>query len=162
MGDHGTVLKHGLHSQGVIRVPFIWNDPDVMAGDDTAIHGSAIDFAPTLLQHAGVKIPVGMQGRDLLAEAAEDLPVLVEDAGIAFASKDGRTATRTLVFEGWRISVFEGSELGELYDLGADPHEFTNLWADPSAAAQKSRMLHCLIKQQMSLTDTSLISTHQA
>ena len=161
MGDHGTVLKHGLHSHGLIRVPLIWCDPAGEAGT-ADIQGSAIDFAPTLLQRAGIKCPVGMQGRDLLASEAENLPVLIEDAGLAFASDDGRTASRTLVHEGWRMSVFEGSDLGELYDLAEDPHELTNLWADPSAAAQKASLMHRLVERQIALRDTSLLSTHQA
>ena len=162
MGDHGTMLKHGVHNHGVIRVPLIWHDPKRDAPAVTGIQGSAIDFAPTLLQRAGLKCPVGMQGRDLLAPDAQNLPVLIEDAGLGFASDDGRTAFRTLVHEGWRISVFEGSDLGELYDLDDDPHELRNLWADPSAREVKSSMLLQMIDRQMSLRDTSLVPTHQA
>ena len=137
MGDHGTVLKHGLHSHGLIRVPLIWADPRRAGASVSSRQGSAIDFAPTLLQSAGIACPVGMQGRDLLAEDAAELPVLIEDAGLAFASDDGRTASRTLVHDGWRMTVFEGSDLGELYDLAADPSELSNLWADPGFAARK-------------------------
>ena len=50
MGDHGTVLKGGVHSHGLIRVPLIWSDPVNRGMDVTGIQGSAIDFAPTLLQ----------------------------------------------------------------------------------------------------------------
>ena len=162
MGDHGTVLKHGLHSQGLIRVPLIWHDPARPKEVSSDLQGSAIDFAPTLLQRAGIKCPQGMQGRDLLAPHAENLPVLIEDAGLAFASDDGRTASRTLVHEGWRMSVFEGSDLGELYDLADDPHELRNLWADPAAASEKARLMHHLVERQMALRDTSLMPTHQA
>lgn len=162
MGDHGTVLKHGVHSQGVIRVPFIWCDPGTDRIGDIELHGSAIDFAPTLLQRAGVKIPVGMQGRDLLAARAEDLPVLIEDSGLAMAGKDGRTAICSLVHGGWRMSVFEGSDLGELFHLQSDPHELQNLWANPTAQDQKTRMLHQLAQRQIALRDTSLVPTHQA
>lgn len=161
MGDHGTVLKHGLHSHGLIRVPLIWADPRREAGV-SSLQGNAIDFAPTLLQAAGIKCPVGMQGRDLLAEDAADLPVLIEDSGLAFASDDGQTASRTLVHQGWRMSIFEGSDLGELYDLEADPHELSNLWADPAVAARKADMMQYLALRMIDLRDTSLLSTHQA
>jgi len=162
MGDHGTVLKHGLHSQGVIRMPFIWSDPARATGQHMALQASAIDIAPTILQRAGLKCPVGMQGQDLLSEEAQNLPVLIEDAGLAIASQDGRTAFRSLIHEGWRMTLFEGHEIGELYDLENDPHELCNLWSDPEAFQQKATMLYHLAERQIALRDTSLLSTHQA
>jgi arylsulfatase A-like enzyme len=162
MGDHGTVLKHGLHSHGLIRVPLIWADPRRAGASVSKLQGSAIDFAPTLLQSAGIACPVGMQGRDLLAPDAADLPVLIEDAGLAFASVDGLTASRTLVHEGWRMTVFEGAGLGELYDLGADPSELSNLWAEPAFAARKAELMQQLVLRQIALRDISLQPTHQA
>ncbi len=162
MGDHGTVLKHGLHSQGLIRVPLIWCDPMSGKRGVRDLPGSAIDFAPTLLARAGLQPPIGMQGQDLLAGEAETLPVLIEDAGLAFADPAGRTASRTLVHDAWRLTVFEGSDLGELYDLQGDPHELRNLWADAEAAPRRSEMLHRLAERQMALQDAALIATHQA
>lgn len=161
MGDHGTVLKHGVHSHGLIRVPLIWAAPD---GEETTtdIQGSAIDFAPTVLARVGVQHPIGMQGRDLLAEDAENLPVLIEDAGLSFADKGGQTASRTLVNDNWRLTLFEGSALGELYDLGTDPHELSNLWTDAAASERKSEMLLMLAERQMALQAAELIPTHQA
>jgi arylsulfatase A-like enzyme len=107
-------------------------------------------------------MPTGMQGRDLLAADATNQPVLIEDAGLAFADPHGQTASRTLVHDHWRMTVFEGSDLGELYNLSADPHELSNLWSVAQSAAQKAEMMHRLVERQMALQDTSLVSTHQA
>ncbi|MEZ5751816.1 MAG: sulfatase-like hydrolase/transferase [Paracoccaceae bacterium] len=162
MGDHGTMLKHGLHTQGVIRVPFLWADPQGAQGV-TQIHGSAIDFAPMVLQRAGIRVPVGMQGQDLLAGDARDLPVLIEDPGMGvYGDPDADTSIRSVVHGGWRLSVFEGSDLGELYDLNTDPDELRNLWAEPAAAAQKFVMMQHMLQRQMALRDTALLATHQA
>ena len=162
MGDHGTVLKGGLHSHGLIRVPLIWSDPANRKTDVTGIQGSAIDFAPTLLQKAGLKVPHGMQGRDLLADDVKNLPVLIEDSGLVMASDDGRTAFWSLVHDSWRMSVFEGSDLGELFNLGVDPDELDNLWADPAATSQKMAMMQLLIDRKIALRSKSLVPTHQA
>ena len=162
LGDHGTVLKHGLHSHGLIRVPLIWRDPVRLQPIVGSIQGSAIDFAPTLLQRAGLKCPLGMQGRDLLDESAENLPVLIEDSGLSFASDDSQTASRTLVHNGWRMTVFEGFGGGELYDLATDPHELDNRWSDAAARDQRSAMMQALIDRQMALRNASLVPTHQA
>ena len=38
----------------------------------------------------------------------------------------------TMYFDGrYKLSVYHGHNLGELYDLAEDPHEFDNLWDDP-------------------------------
>src|SRR5690606_28283301 len=40
MGDHGLMLKGPIHYQGVVRVPFIWNDPGMSEHGRTAALGS--------------------------------------------------------------------------------------------------------------------------
>jgi arylsulfatase A-like enzyme len=164
MGDHGTVLKQGLHYNSIIRVPFIWSDPRAVNGHTaTNLQGSAIDFAPTILQRAGLKVPIGMQGIDLFAEDTENRPVLIEDQGTQiYLHGDAQSATLSLVHNSWRISIFEGEDIGELFDLDNDPNEMSNLWVEPNAAAKKSDMLHLLALQQLKLRDRSLCATAQA
>ena len=162
MGDHGTVLKGGVHSHGLIRVPLIWSDPQSYSDKISKIQGSAIDFAPTLLHKAGLKTPYGMQGRNLFAGDVKNLPILIEDSGYAMASDDGQTAYCSIVHNRWRMTIFEGSELGELFNLEEDPYELTNLWFDSAASSKKLEMMHLLIDRQIALRSKSLAPTHQA
>lgn len=165
MGDHGTVLKMGLHYQSVIRVPFIWRDT---AGRRTAgvstRQASAIDFAPTLLQRAGLRIPVGMQGDDVFANDEPGAPILIEDPGIAvFADADARSAITTLVHDGWRMSLLENApDWGELYDLNADPGETFNLWNVQTAKDRKLMMLEAMARRQIALRNLTLCPTARA
>ncbi|MGB0577991.1 MAG: sulfatase/phosphatase domain-containing protein [Alphaproteobacteria bacterium] len=157
-------MKQGLHYDGVIRVTFIWFDPRA-AGDQAAtdLQGSAIDFAPTVLQRAGLKVPIGMQGVDLFAADTENRPVLIEDQGTQiYVHGDSECAILSLVHEGWRLSLFEGEEIGELFDLNNDPSEMNNLWSAPIVADKKSALLHLLALQQLKLRDRSLCATAQA
>lgn len=165
MGDHGTVLKMGLHYQSVIRVPFLWRDtPQNRATGKSDRQASAIDFAPTILQRAGIKIPLGMQGLDILSETSPAPPILIEDPGIAvFADPDARSSITSLVDDGWRISLLEAApDWGELYDLRSDPNETRNLWDDPNCSAQKSRLLEAFARRQIALRDLSLCPTARA
>jgi arylsulfatase A-like enzyme len=165
MGDHGTVLKLGLHYRSVIRTPFLWRDTAGRRAQGVLERqASAIDLAPTILQRAGLRVPLGMQGRDILAGDAGDPPVLIEDPGIAvFADADARSAITTLVHEGWRLSLLEDApDWGELYDLRNDPEEIENRWSGPGAAAAKARMLEALARRQIDLRDLSLCPTGRA
>ena len=165
MGDHGTVLKLGLHYRSVIRVPFLWRETAGRRGPGVLeTQASAIDFAPTVLQRAGLQMPLGMQGRDILSPDAGEPPVLIEDPGISvFADADACSAITTLVHEGWRLSLLEDApDWGELYDLSADPDEVENRWSDPAAAGTKARLLEALARRQIALRDRSLCPTGRA
>ena len=163
MGDYGTVLKHGVHSRGLIRVPFIWFDPQRGGTGTVDTQASAIDFAPTLLQRAGIRLPIGIQGQDVLAPDAKDLPVLIEDPGMdVYSDPEADSSIRTLVHQGWRMSVFEGSHLGELYNVEEDPFELNNLWAHPASQTKKAELFELMVHRQIALRDKSLLATNQA
>ncbi|GGX45191.1 sulfatase family protein [Saccharospirillum salsuginis] len=165
MGDHGSLLKLGLHFQSVTRVPFIWRDPTnaERAGQCCTRLASAIDLAPTILQHAGLRVPVGMQGQNFLDQSSPAASVLIEDPGIeVFADADADSGIFTLVTQSWRLSLFEDHGDGELYNLVEDPHELNNLWNDRGFANIRASLEHQLLRRLIELRDKRLVASARA
>ncbi|MYN13472.1 sulfatase-like hydrolase/transferase [Pusillimonas sp. TS35] len=162
LGDHQLLWKGPIHYQSLIRTPFIWMDPT--RPNDHANGGalaSTIDVAATILDRVGITPYNGMQGKSLLplmagAQASLRDDILVEEEGqrIMFGF-DRRVRMRTLVNAEYRVSVYEGCEWGELYDLRADPMELENLWRSPGHAQVRQSMLHALALGMIEHSETS-------
>jgi len=166
LGDHQLMLKGPIHYRGLTRVPFIWREP---AGSGGAAGGrvseealaSTIDIAPTILERAGVAPFNGIQGRSLLplvggdGERVRDALVIEEEGQRVILGFNSRIRCRTLLMDGWRMTIYDGADWGELYNLADDPHELRNRWVDESANAVKARMLECLAYQMLGNVDTS-------
>ncbi|MYF07406.1 MAG: sulfatase-like hydrolase/transferase, partial [Rhodospirillaceae bacterium] len=110
MGDHGLMLKQGLHYQGVIRVPFIWADPAGVTGRRSDVLGGSIDIAQTILNRAGVAAAAGMQGFDIAGAAATGKQpgraglMIEEDCPGLHIDMDFGLRTWTLIHDGWRLT----------------------------------------------------------
>jgi hypothetical protein len=53
----------------------------------------------------------------------------------------------------YKLVVYHGHDVGELYDLEKDPNEFKNLWDDPSATSIKWDLTKRLFDATMIATD---------
>jgi arylsulfatase A-like enzyme len=162
MGDHQLMLKAPIHYQALIRVPLIWSDtPDRRATGRQANLAGTIDIAPTILDRAGVLAPNGMLGRSQLGVLGGGAPpvreaLLIEEEGQRTAfGFDRPVRMRTLLCEGHRLSLYEGVEWAELYDLRQDPLEMRNLWGDPAARKVERRMLERLAREMIAASETS-------
>lgn len=161
MGDHQLMLKGPVHYQGLVRVPFIWRDTaDRRSAARRDALAATIDIARTVLDRAGVVPFNGMQGVSLLP-VIERLgfvrqSVLIEEEGQrVYMGFPSRIRMRTLVTERARLSLFEGVDWAELYDLRADPREMRNLWRDPAASALEGEMIERLAREMIAASDTS-------
>lgn len=150
LGDHGLLYKGCRFFEGLVRVPLIWAWPAAFA---TGIVSDAlvelVDLAPTLLDAAGLAVPGAMQGRSLLPilEGRGDPHVHKPHVVSEYHDSMGSTPITTPVHASMyrdrqhKLVVYHGHELGELYDLEADPGEFDNLWSDAGARALKADLL---------------------
>ena len=68
----------------------------------------------------------------------------------------------TVRYEQYRLSLFQGFNWGELYDLGSDPGEFHNLWDDPASAQIKAQLLEQLARAEMAAVDNVPLPTGRA
>lgn len=63
-GSKGYIYETGLHMPLVVRIPEKWKDlVEVERGSSVSGFVSFIDFGPTLLRLAGLKVPKAMDGR---------------------------------------------------------------------------------------------------
>ena len=56
-------------------------------------------------------------------------------------------------YKRYRLSLFQGFEWGELYDLDADPGEFKNLWDDPNYSSQRAYLIEQLVRSSFANMD---------
>ena len=147
LGDHGLIQKGCRFYEGLVRVPLMLAWPDTIRRglvSDSLVE--LTDLAPTLLQAAGAPVPEWMQGRSLLPLASGGAdPRRHRDAVLCeyFDALDAPDATRATMYRErrYKLVVYHGHGLGELYDLEQDPGEFDNLWDDPAHAALKADLL---------------------
>lgn len=163
MGDHGLMLKLLLHYQGLIRVPFIWHDPQhPVAGAVDRGLASSIDISTTILARAGIQPYNGIQGRDLFNSDPPEVIIVEEDSQRTMIGFDRPQRVRTAVTERYRMSLRAGESWNELYDLRDDPHEIVNLYDDPAAARTRGELTEAMIRRMIELQDRSPLPAYRA
>jgi arylsulfatase A-like enzyme len=166
MGDHQLLLKGALHYRGLVRVPFIWSDPNV--GSQGIVNRGlcgTLDFANTVLARAGLQGHNGMQGANLMqavngGATGHDSLVIEEHQRRGYMGFKNNFRARSLITEDARLTLYEGADWGELYDLTKDPDEMNNLWNDPHSQRQRHELTERLARQMMELADSSPLATH--
>jgi arylsulfatase A-like enzyme/Ca2+-binding RTX toxin-like protein len=124
LGDKDHWHKFTLWDEAA-RAPFVLALPG--GGDDGARVEQVVelvDMMPTVLDLLGIPAPDGLSGRSL-RPFLED-PALL-DGGVAITTMYGSAAIRTNDYR--YIRYADGS--AELYDIAADPNQWTNLAAEP-------------------------------
>ncbi|MEM9231642.1 MAG: sulfatase-like hydrolase/transferase [Pseudomonadota bacterium] len=162
LGDHQLLFKGAEQYEQITRVPFIWADPQANGGERTDSIGQTQDIGTTILERATIEAPWGMQGQDLINGSDRSA------AFIQYAHQkpmDGlavRPHVHSVRDARYRLSVFQGMDWGELYDLDADPGEFNNLWGDAGATPVKLRLLEQLAQAEMAHVDQTPMPTGRA
>ncbi len=154
LGDHQLLLKGAEQYEQITRVPFIWTDPIGPQGERTGSIGQTHDIGTTILKRAKIEPAYGMQGIDLISGRKDAALIQYAHQKIM----DGlpiRPNVHTLRRDAYRLSVFQHTSWGELYDLGEDPGEFRNLWADPDSRDIKLSMLEDLARAELAAVDLS-------
>ena len=159
LGDRRLLLKGASLYQSIVRTPFLWADPKSSAravrSDALA---STIDLAATVLERAGLAPYRGLEGVSQLPALHGGAPAR-ENAFMQYdhqrgPSRPGRMLrTHGIVTKDWRVSIAEGIEGGELYDLRNDPDEFFNCWDGGSKLEDKCAMLERLARTEMESVD---------
>ena len=113
---------------------------------------------PTILQLAGERVPGYVEGRSLLpiltgeGDPSQHRETVRCEFYDALDQPDESRATM-LRNRRYKLSVYHGHGLGELYDLEKDPNEFDNLWDDPDHQAVKAELLHQSFDAAMKAVD---------
>ncbi len=117
LGEHLFWQKSNLHEE-VTRVPLIISAPGFQPGiTDSLVE--LVDMFPTLCELSGLEIPDSVQGKSLVPILKNPL-AKVRDS--AFYAHNG-TGIRT---NQWAYMRYN-DDSRELYDMQADPKQFTNL-----------------------------------
>ncbi len=167
--DHGSHFrtrngeyKRACH-EGCIRVPLVIQGPGFQGGQVVDRLASLIDLPQTVLAAGGATAPADWQGRPL-QQALAGVPDWPEEAFLQISESQVGRAIRTAR---WKYSVTAPDRKGWqdadapryvedfLYDLATDPHEATNLVANPAYATVRAELREQLIARMVAAGETA-------
>ena len=157
LGEHGWFDKRWMYEES-FRMPLVVRWPGAIpAGTASGALVQNLDFAPTLLDAAGVAVPADMQGKSMLpllraggaadkagAEPFRDAVYyrFEESKGPHTVPRhEGAATSRYKLIRFLDLKDAVGRPLLELYDLEVDPSERTSLAGRAEHAALESDML---------------------
>ncbi len=162
LGDHGLLEKGCRFYEGLVRVPLIFHAPArFQQGLQSHALVELLDKTATIVELCGLDPPEYQQGRSLLpilrGESSPDHHrdfVRCEYFDALDSHFTGGSGTFATMYRNrrYKLCVYHGHNLGELYDLEQDPWEFDNLWDDPAHQQTKLELLHASFDQTMLLT----------
>jgi len=94
-----------------------------------------------------------MQGRDL-NKSHRDHAYIQYEAQLELPGLGLRPYVFTIRDARYRLSLFQGLDLGELYDLETDAGKFENLWDDPDHSQVHSGLIKQLARSSFASNDT--------
>jgi len=157
LGDHNWFDKRFMYEES-LRMPFLVRFPGhIKAGAVSRSMILNVDFAPTLMEFAGLEIPADIQGRSFAAVLRGREP------------KDWRTAMYYRYYhypqdhrvqphyglrtERYKLIYFNKIDQWELFDLRRDPRELKNVYSDPAQAGTIKRLKEELYGLKKELKD---------
>ena len=159
LGDHGLLLKGCRFYEGAIHVPLIISWPghfrEGLCSDALV---ELTDIVPTLLEADGLPVPENVHGLSLLPLLSGRTDPQVHRDFVRCEYHDAldrpNASHANMIFDGrYKLIVYHGHEIGELYDLQEDPHEYSNLWHDPNLLTVKHELMKRLFDAVMLATD---------
>ncbi|ADY52368.1 sulfatase [Pseudopedobacter saltans DSM 12145] len=162
LGEHGFFDKRMMYEE-CLRTPLLIRYPNgIKKGLVSDALAMNVDFAPTLLDYAGVKIPKDMQGKSLK-------PVIDNDGKVLAKWRDA-VYYHYYEYPSWHmvkrhygirtnryklIHFYNDIDEWELYDLEKDPKEMNNVYNN-TAYANVVKMMHAKMKKlQKQYKDTN-------
>lgn len=158
LGDHGIYLKGPYFYDCLTRVPLIVRWPKrFTAGLKVDALVELVDIAPTLLEAAGIAVPVGIQGKSLVdlltGRTTTHRSIVYTEYLDAQALFDVPPICSSIRTDRYKIAYYQGIHTGELYDLKRDPTETYNLWSSVHHSDVKEEMMEHLVDTMLSTTD---------
>jgi arylsulfatase A-like enzyme len=143
LGEHGWYDKRFMYEPS-LRMPLLVRWPGVIEAGRRAAHlVQNTDFAPTLLEAAGLEVPEEMQGESLMP-ILTDRPldrwreaIWYEYFEQGIHNVQPHRGVRT---DRHKLIWFHTSDEWELYDLASDPDELRNRHGDPELAEVQARL----------------------
>ena len=154
LGEHDYQDKRWMYEESM-RMPFLIRYPaTIKAGSRTDAVIGNVDFAPTMLDFAGVRKPGYMQGNSFkqICETGKEPNNWPNEAyyrywmHMAHHDNPGHVGIRT---KEYKLIYYYGADYQgtnqtppawELYDMQKDPLESTNLYDDPEYAATVTQL----------------------
>jgi len=164
LGDHRLLFKGCEQYDTLTRVPFIWSDPKGEKGTRTHEIGQTIDIGSSILERARIEAPVGMHGQALsiAGGSGREVALIQYDHQRPNVFLGPQPRVHTIVDEEWRLSVYDGAEFGELYNLADDPEELFNLWSDSRFAQKRAEMMQKMLELEITIVDRAPLPTAAA
>lgn len=159
LGDHGLVLKGCRFYEGAVHVPLIFSWPGhIKQGLRSEALVELADLVPTLLEITDLPVPENVHGMSLLPILCGQADPNVHHEFVRCEYHDALdrpfASHANMMYDGrFKLVVYHGHAIGELYDLQQDPDEFHNLWDEPDAQPLKHERTRRLFDAVMMATD---------
>jgi arylsulfatase A-like enzyme len=146
LGEHGWFDKRWIYEES-LTTPFLVRWPGITRpGSRSKAMVSVLDFAPTLLEAAGVSIPSDMQGRSLLplfkGQTPADWRTSFYYHYYEFPGPHSVRKHYGVVTDRYKLFHFYEPEMNywTLIDRQKDPHELTNVYGNDDYAKTRKEL----------------------